>query len=59
MILKYLHRPGVPFCYSSFMRRLAYERGLTGDTFATRDEWTWPGFDRAYRAGQRARMRQS
>ena len=39
------------------LRRLAYERGFHRDTFATADELRWHGYDRAYRAGMRARQR--
>jgi hypothetical protein len=47
-----------PYCRDSSLRRLAYSRGYRSCTFATRDEWTWPGYDRAYRAGARKAWRE-
>jgi hypothetical protein len=40
---------------AAFIRRMAYERGLRGDTFATADEYRHPEYDRAYTAGAAAR----
>lgn len=34
---------------------LAYANGLIGNTFATRDEYTTPGWSEAYTAGAAAR----
>lgn len=46
-------RASTGFRRAAFMRRLAYDRGLRGCTFATAEDLRWPGYDRAYRAGAR------